>query len=184
MEEISEARFYSIQELLDYAFRGETMKVAPKAIHIDYSRDHNALTPQEVIADCAMIKGRAMRSISSEQEWHTICAQYRRAVDTDLQDKEAYSLFVLSSNLFNECKSNNHLFIADTVREWSPNMRPYKTLKQWSDKMNIPYGRLRRWSNSKDPKDKSIKFMLNAWLSSAEHKLNQVFAEEGLIGNE
>ena len=88
MAEQEEARFYSIQELLDYAFRGEIMRISPDSIHADDVRDFNSLSPQEIIADCSMIKNRAMRNIGSEVEWHSVCAHYRRAIDRDLQDRD------------------------------------------------------------------------------------------------
>lgn len=175
------ARFYSIEELLDYAFRGEVMKISPDSIHADEQKDFNSLTPQEIIADCSMIKNRAMRNIGNEMEWHTVCAQYRRAVDKDLQDKEAYTLFVLASNLHKECVAKNHLFLADTVRDWSPYMRPYKDLKGWSEKMQVPYSTVRRWATSKQPRHKSVKYFLDTWLESAHVRLSQVFSADGLL---
>lgn len=180
-EEINEYRFYSIDELLDYAFRGEIMRIEPDALHNDKISDFQSLTPQEVIADCSMLKNKAMRNISNEMEWHTICAQYRRAVDKDLQDKEAYTLFVLASNLHRECVAKNHLFLADIVRDWSPYMRPYKDLKRWSEKMQVPYSTVRRWATSNQPKHKSARFILNERLSTAHAKLELVFKNQGLL---
>jgi hypothetical protein len=176
-----QARFYSIQELLDYAFRGETLSINPKVVDTDYKRDFGALSPQEVIADAAMIRSRAMRNIDSEREWHSICAQYRRATDSDLRDKEAYTIFVLVQNIRENCRLRNHLAIADMIRDWSPNMRPTKSIQQWADKLNIPFGTVRRWTKGLDQNPPSIHYQLDDWRTMAEKRLSIVFTDLGLI---
>ena len=177
-------RFYSVDEVLDYAYQAEVMRISPDASYELLSRgtNPNDLSREDRIADGLMIKNMAMRSLDNLYDRHVVAAWYRKPYDDSLQDMVNYSMVILLGYIQMHKKQRmDRFFVLDQIREWSPHSRAHHDLTWWSDHLGVPLGTLKKWAIIRDPARKSINYLLDDLLNCARAKLEPALAEKGLI---
>ena len=169
--------FYSVPDILDYAYRMEAGQNTPQMMTelMSIGTNPTDLDSLEMIADGIMIKNRAMRNLDTLQR-HVISSCYRRPYDSKLQSQHEYDISgLVMFILHDKPKYKNKHFVADVIRDWSYNGRAHHDdlIKFWSENMGVPKSTVQRWVNGGN----SIKTLITEWKQLAEHKLEAVFVD-------
>ncbi len=167
-------------DLLEYAYGCEAMNPAPQSMYeeiVGRSTAPDTLSPEEMMADGIMMLNAIRRSCTT-LEAAVLDLYYRRPTNKRIEMEVDITINAIADALIAGAKRKmNRFFVRDAIRHWSPHGQPHHPYKWWVSHMGIHESTLFRWTTSKSPKDRSIRYMLDTVYDNAMLVVGDVFCE-------
>lgn len=165
--------FETADEALSFAFAMEAKRVYSQGL----SEGTGGENMYDRIAEGMMIKSRCLR-VAGYMGQKVIIALYT-IPNQDLIDKKKEAIETLGKWVHSKTKRPLHC-LTDGVRDWAISS-PIHDQVWWARHLDKAPRTIFRYWKSKDPKDESVKFLLNAALEKALIRITDDLRFEGII---